>query len=263
MQRMPPEIDECAEAILDAQRANAETQPALAGELRRMEACHRDWRKRGNTASAQASYEEFWRRCRSLLCAPCLDARTDDNADDILSAHAQAIDEQPSLTTMLITFESPAYPFERASNCADDAIKQWRRFSSRKLFKHAVQGHVRGLKLLTDHTQDTLRAEISTVALFRDDSFIREKGGWLSLWNSASKGAPSQKTVHMRLDLRTREGREELRTFARRVATVAVRPVHLCEEQASGIVCDAWKLKTLKSALRGRRLIQFGGVMSR
>lgn len=264
MSEFLPKLDECARAILAAHRTCAERQPNLAVEVRRMEACHQNWRNhRLLMAERDEAADEYWQRCRSLLCAPCQDARISDEVQDILNAHNNAIAADLERETILISFKGPTFRIEDAYCCADDAINQWRRFSARKMFRHAVAGYVRGVELMIDHNSDHIHAQVSAVLLVDDETHVRRKGGWLALWNEAGGGAPSQKTVCLGIDPRTPQGGADLHAFAQRVATVAVRPTQLCEEQPSGIVCDAWKVKKLRAALRARKLIQFRHAMKR
>lgn len=259
-----PELSTFANAILRAHRVNAEVFPHMSDELERMETCLHNWRAHhGLKKAAKASRRAYWQRCRGLFCAPCMDARYTDEALDILERFDAATNVDASLVPTLITFRGPCYRIEDVEACVSETIAHWRRFASRKVFKHAVSGYVRGIEISIDHAHDTAHAESSMLALVGDDTYVQLNGGWLTIWNDARQSAPSQKVACERPDLTTREGMTTFLDLVHRVATVAVRPSHLCEEQPSGIVCDAWKLKTLQAALRSRKLILFGGVMRR
>lgn len=259
-----PELWTFANAILHAHRVNAKVFPNLNDELERMEACLHNWRThKVLKKAAQASRRAFWQRCRSLFCAACMDARYADEALDILERFDAATDVDAKLVPTLITFKGPCYRIEDVEACVSDSIAHWGRFASRKVFKHAVTGYVRGIEISIDHAYDIAHAEISMLALVEDDTHVQLKGGWLHLWNDAHQSAPSQKVACETPDLSTRDGMTTFLNLVNRVATVAVRPRRLCEEQPSGIVCDAWKLKTLRAALKNRKLILFGGKMRR
>ncbi|MBX9861165.1 MAG: protein rep [Hyphomicrobium sp.] len=263
-----PILRDYARAILNAYRNDATHMPALAAELERMEACHRNWlAHHGAAETGTADQEDFWRRCRSSLCAPCHTARTRDDAADILSVFLDAMDddeeEGEGLRPTIVTFKNRAYPLDDAEQCVDDTITQWRRFSSRKHFKHAVAGYVRGVELMTNHENGTVYTEVSALMLVRKTSQIEHAGGWLKLWRKADDNNPAEKATFEQPDIDTREGYLSLVDFVSRVATVAVRPVHLCEEHPHGVVCDARKLKKIKAALSGRRLILFSRRMRR
>lgn len=265
--REVPILDDYARAILDAHRADAALLPKPA-ELERMEACHKNWLAQYDGATADApDQEDFWRRCRSITCAQCHTARTRDDASDILSVLLDAMeaDEKAAegLRPTLITFTNRPYPLENAEECIDDAIAQWRKFSSRKRFKHAVAGYVRGVELIINHDDDTVHAEVSALMLVRKTNQIAIDGGWLTLWRKADDNMPAIKATFEQPDITTQKGCLSVVYFANRVATVAVRPVHLCEEHPHGVVCDARKLKKIKAALSGRRLILFSRRMRR
>lgn len=259
-----PDLDNIARAVLKAYGEHAQSTPELFAELKRMEACHRNWlAHHGMNDANDPEQEDFWRRCRSNICAPCHNARTLDEATDILTSFQDAMEDDDTLVPTLITFANRSYPFDQADECLDDAIAQWRGFSSRKHFKHAVASYVRGVELITNHEHDTVHAEVSALMLVRKINLIDPAGGWLKLWRKADDNMPAEKATFEQPNIDTRDGYLSLIDFASRVATVAVRPLHLCEEHPLGVTCDAGKLKKIKAALSGRRLILFSRGMRR
>ena len=194
---------------------------------------------------------------------PCLDARKHDEASDIHAAYEQAMAGNRHLVPTLITFAGPEHPLEEAAGCVNDAIAHWRRFASRKTVKHAVTGYARGVELVVNHHRNSVHAQTSALALVAKHNHVRQAGGWLELWNAVRSHAPSDKVLCKQPDVSGPEGQAILADSMRRVATVAVRPAHLCESHPSGVVCDAEKLAKLRAALRRRKLIIFGGAMRR
>ena len=257
------ELETFATAILNAHRVIAKVFPNLSTEVERMEACHKRWRAhRTPSAEHKRRFDSFWQRCRSLLCAPCLDARKHDEASDIHAAYKRAMAGKGHLVPTLITFAGPEHPLEEADACVSAAIGHWSRFASRKIFRRVVAGYARGVELVVNHDDNTVRVLVSMLALVEDEHHLEQAGGWLNLWNEVGS-KPSELALCEQPDISEPEGHATLVAFMRRVATVAIRPAHLCESHPSGLVCDAEKLAKLRAALRCRKLIIFGGAMRR
>jgi hypothetical protein len=256
-------LQPCAEAILDTHWRLTEKYPGLTAMVQRMDTCNQNQIARELTDGAVKSLQHAYRRCRALLCSHCQEARTSEEYADIRAAYDAARAEAKDLWTVLMTFSSRSFPLDETPAQVESALTRWQRLQNRKAFKYATVGYVRGLQLTADHHTCRLQSHTSVVALVQRPHAVPSQGDWLDLWNSSGKAEPGVLSHFAKLTPTDEGTGSEVNTFFRRVGAVAIQPDRLCEVHEGTIVCDSRKLAILHQALRTRRLIYFGGLMSR
>ncbi len=259
----PVQIDA---AMITAHGASASEKCALE----RMEACIQNWQQRTSPiAAGRKTHELAHRRCRSLLCPRCQDERMLKNARKISNAFFDAVIDdiktsyECTLTAHYMVFLGHKYPLSSADQCLDDTFNQWDSFSRRKVFQHTVAGFVRGIELDIFHDDDSVSSTVTVLSLVRPLSHADRRGGWKKLWQLSGdeeRVHPTKVESWHPLEQKTNDGLIE-RILA--TAMVGARPTNLSQSGPHGIYCSPEKLATIQTALKGRRLLAFGGSMRR
>jgi hypothetical protein len=249
------------QALLDAHRHHATLDPRSRAEYQRMVICHanqsvppsthQNSRERGSTSH---------QRCKSRLCAPCVEEHRSIAASNIQAAFELGVEQNQASSFIVMSIAGPDYPFQDAAKCVASAMTSWKRFATAKLGKAAIAGYARGLELRIAPSLASVSVHTRLIALINTERYILDHGGWEAVWNTKAVGG------HYRLAELHRHSVDCVAQFAvhsaaREVATVAVRPETLCEVTTQGVRCCPDKLGIVRAALKGRRLICFGGIM--
>ncbi|MBL8845192.1 MAG: protein rep [Hyphomicrobium zavarzinii] len=259
----PVQIDR---AIITAHRASAPAK--LAAE--RMEACIQNWQQRTQaTAGTGNKHALAHRRCRSLLCPRCQDERMHKNMKKISNAFFDTVIDdietsyECTLTAHYMIFLGHKYPLSSADQCLDDTFNQWNSFSRRKVFQRTVAGFVRGIELDVFHDDDSVSSSVTVLALVRPLGHADRRGGWKRLWQLSDHKERVHLTKVESWNPLERGPNDFLIERILATAMVGARPTNLSQSGPLGIHCSPEKLAIIQTALKGRRLLAFGGGMRR
>lgn len=261
--RDKPTLYDFGEAILAAHRTLAHEGQLAPAKLLRMENCFQNRLARDLVVPAIGVPTDSFMRCRNLLCWSCLDERRASYAKHTSELLAGSAAKAATMRLLLITLAGPVVPFFDASECVCDGVRQWQLLSDRRAFRHVADGHVRSMRLVPMHRTKTVYAQTNLLVLARRVETLRTADEWFQEWTSADDRGASRLLSFDCHDFSDRRAAVAIAEFADRVSEVAIAPHDLCEVQDGAVTCDAVKLNVLHEALRGRRLISFGGVLSR
>ena len=169
---------------------------------------------------------------------------------------------------LLLTLTVPNVSSPELNPMLDKMQKAWHKLTKRTKFKGAVRSSFRSLEVTYNEKTDTYHPHFHVLLLVPLHYFTRERGlyihrdEWLSMWQEAT-AIPEITQVDIRR-VRKKSSRKPLEAIAAEVAKYATKPSSYIKESPEGLFeASGSVVETLHYALKGRRLVAFGGLFNK
>lgn len=166
---------------------------------------------------------------------------------------------------LLLTLTVPNVSSAELKLMLDKMQKSWKKLSERKKFSQAIRSWFRSLEVTYNDKTNTFHPHFHILLLVPLHYFTRERGlyihrdEWLSMWQEVT-GLPEITQVDIRR-VRKKSSRKPLEAIAAEVAKYATKPSSYIKESPEGLFeASGSVVETLHYALKGRRLVAFGGL---
>ena len=183
---------------------------------------------------------------------------------ELIHAHkARYVSDVPLLLTLTV----PNVSSNELGSTLTKMQKSWDKFAKRAKFKRAVRSWFRSLEVTHNISRNDYHPHFHILLFVPKDYFERscglyiERNDWLSMWQEAT-GIPEITQVDIRT-VRKKSSRKPLEAIAAEVAKYATKPSSYIKESPKGLFkASESVVETLHYALKGRRLVAFGGLFS-
>ena len=168
---------------------------------------------------------------------------------------------------LLLTLTIPNVSAKELKPALDKMQKSWNDLTRRAKFKRAIRSWFRSLEVTYNDKADTFHPHFHILLLVPKDYFERacglyiERNDWLSMWQEVT-GILEITQVDIRR-VRKKSSRKPLEAIAAEVAKYATKPSSYIKESPEGLFSASGSVvETLHYALKGRRLVAFGGLFN-
>jgi plasmid rolling circle replication initiator protein Rep len=168
---------------------------------------------------------------------------------------------------LLLTLTVPNVSSAELKLMLDKMQKSWKKLSERKKFSKAIRSWFRSLEVTYNEKSDTFHPHFHVLLLVPKDYFERscnlyiERNDWLFMWQEVT-GISEITQVDIRR-VRKKSSRKPLEAIAAEVAKYATKPSSYIKESPEGLFeASGSVVETLHYALKGRRLVAFGGLFN-
>jgi plasmid rolling circle replication initiator protein Rep len=208
--------------------------------------------------------------CKIRGCPNCEAQRSDRISADGIAMVEHHLRTNPTDRLILLTLTVP--------NCWDvdlrseigRVVRAFSKMTSRKKFQRSVKGFVRSLETSWNGERNDYHPHLHVLLVVGAEYFSKDhdlwitQPQWVSLWQSCY--GPSVRIVDVRPVVSTMvDGRlgEAGRGAVHEVCKYVVKPHNLLEERPDGTwYADPDVIETMHDALKGRRLLGFGGCLA-
>jgi plasmid rolling circle replication initiator protein Rep len=198
--------------------------------------------------------------CRERLCTMCSWRRSIKTFYNLSRVLDVAQDEAPELETVFLTLTAKNANGEDLPAALDTMYQGWRiLMNHRRIKKVNLAGWFRALEITYNKNEDTYNQHFHVILLvdkgyFHDPKRYLHTTDWVKLWR-ASCHLDYDPICHIKA---VRTGKDKKRAHVAEVAKYTVKEDDVIQKDASRTVRV---VDVLGTALRGRRLFAFGGIL--
>lgn len=205
--------------------------------------------------------------CQARLCVMCQWRKSlviRKQVLDLVHWHREKYSTDVPLLLTLTVVNVPGDELNRTISCMNDA---WQRLVQRKVIRKAVRSWFRSLEVTYNRERQDFHPHFHALLMVpknyfdkRYDLYVPQQE-WLRLWKSSMRDDRITQ-----IDIRTIKARKEgkLESLAAEVAKYATKPSSYVEEKSGGLLeATPLVVENLHYALKGRRLIGFGGLFKK
>ncbi len=204
--------------------------------------------------------------CKERLCPMCAWRRSLLLAYQVRRVAHAALEHRPGLRFILLTPTIPNVPAEGLGEGVTTLLEGWYRLMKRREVKSVLEGSFRAVEVTrSKHRGDYhphLHAMLAVPPKYFDGKNYLSRDRWLDLWRESTRIVEITQ-----LDVRTvkprKQGDDALAGAAAEVAKYAVKPGKGDESAfiRPTMQATAEAVSVLHKGLRGRRLVQYGGLL--
>jgi plasmid rolling circle replication initiator protein Rep len=205
--------------------------------------------------------------CRTRLCPMCQWRKSLVMFHQVLALVHSHRAKYTSDIPLLLTLTVPNAKADELKSILDKMQKSWDKLAKRAVFKHSVRSWFRALEVTYNAGSDTYHPHYHILLLVPMNYFKRSRGlyisrnEWLSLWQEVT-GMRDITQVDIRR-VRKQSSRKPLEAISAEVAKYATKPSSYIEKSPQGVLkASEGVIKALHYALKGRRLVAFGGLFN-
>jgi plasmid rolling circle replication initiator protein Rep len=203
--------------------------------------------------------------CRERLCPMCAFRRSLLLAYQVRRVAHAALLRRPALRFILLTPTIPNVPAERLSEGVTSLLEGWKRLTERAEVKSVLEGSFRAVEVTrSKHRGDYhphLHALLAVPPKYFDGKNYLSRDRWLDLWCESTR-MPEITQLDVRVVKPKGSGDDALAGAAAEVAKYAVKPGKGDESAfiRPTMTATAEAVSAVHNGLRGRRLVQYGGL---
>lgn len=205
--------------------------------------------------------------CRKRLCPMCQWRKSLVMFHQVLTLIHAHSEKYRSDIPLLLTLTVPNVKAGDLKLMLDKMQKSWDRFAKRAKFKKAIRSWFRALEVTYNAELNTYHPHFHILLLVPRNYFECKYGlyidhdEWLALWQEVT-GMPEITQVDIRR-VRKQSSRKPLEAISAEIAKYATKPSSYIQKTAEGHLRASEKvIETLHYALKGRRLVAFGGFFT-
>jgi plasmid rolling circle replication initiator protein Rep len=205
--------------------------------------------------------------CRTRLCPMCQWRKSlvmFHQVLELIHAHRK---EYTSDIPLLLTLTVPNVKADELKQMLDKMQNAWYTLAKRVRFKKSVRSWFRALEVTYNAESDTYHPHYHILLLVPMNYFVYSRGlyisrdEWLALWQEVT-GMREITQVDIRR-VRKQSSRKPLEAISAEVAKYSTKTSSYIQKTNEGHLRASGKvIKTLHYALKGRRLVAFGGLFS-
>lgn len=219
--------------------------------------------------------------CKDRMCPSCQRRRSLKVFHQIQGVCTGILKERPSTCFLMLTLTVPNVHKDKLSETLTHMFDSWGRLSRRSDFKKAIFGWFRSLEVTVekkraDHYHPHFHILLAVPSGYFKKKIYISQPRWLELWQEATR-QPEITQVDVRrvkpskrkqsqgateLNEQGGSSQEAIASASAEVGKYATKPGDYLEEvEQNEFRADGETVEVLAEALRGRRIIAFGGAM--
>ena len=206
--------------------------------------------------------------CRCRLCVMCQWRKSLAMYHQVITLVHAHKNRYKSDIPLLLTLTVPNVAGEELSSCLDDMQVAFRKLMDRRGVKRAVRSWFRGLEVTYNRERRDYHPHYHVLLLVPDGYFKYERGlyierdCWLELWQESTGNDEITQVDVRRVKKRSHKGGIE--SVSAEVSKYATKPSSYVRKLSGGeFEADSVVVETLHKALKGRRLVGFGGLFTK
>jgi len=206
--------------------------------------------------------------CRCRLCIMCQWRKSLVMYHQVITLVHAHKNRYKSDIPLLLTLTVPNVAGEDLSSCLDNMQVAFRKLMDRRGVKRAVRSWFRGLEVTYNRERRDYHPHYHVLLLVPKNYFEHSKGlyidrdRWLELWQQAT-AMPEITQVDVRR-VKKRSGKGGIESVSAEVSKYATKPSSYVRRSSGGeFEADSAVVETLHKALKGRRLVGFGGLFNK
>lgn len=209
--------------------------------------------------------EAYFCKCRQ--CVMCQGLKSNFIRKQVIDLTHEHLKKYSSDVPLLLTLTIPNEPGENMVKIIDKMTAAWKRLMQLKKVKGATRSWFRSLEITYNPDRDDFHPHFHAVLMVPKAYFCKKNGlyiirdEWLRLWKQCMRDDRITQ-----VDIRTLKpkGKGELEAFVGEAAKYATKPSsYILENEIGQHEADPKVVSDLHHALRGRRLVAYGGVFSK
>ncbi len=204
--------------------------------------------------------------CRERLCPMCTFRRSLLLAYQVRRVARAALERRPKLRFILLTPTIPNVPAESLSEGITALLEGWRRLTERAEVRRVIEGSFRAVEVTYSKNRRDyhphLHALLAVPPKYFDGHNYLSRDRWLDLWRESTR-MPEVTQLDVRTVKPKGSGDDALAGAAAEVAKYAVKPGRGDESAfiRRTMQDTAEAVSALHKGLKGRRLVQYGGLL--
>ena len=206
--------------------------------------------------------------CRDRLCPACQKRRSLVVFHQVKNVCSAISTDFPTYKYVLLTLTVPNVPVADLPPKITDMSKAWGRLVKRKEFSTAVKGWFRTLEITYNAKQDTYHPHYHVLLCVPSGYFKNyyiKQSRWLELWQESMKDhSITQIDVRVIKPNPNRKGTDAISSAAAEVGKYATKPSDYLDRVPNSkerYIASKKIVRDLAVAIRGRKLVAFGGLM--
>lgn len=208
--------------------------------------------------------EAYFCKCRQ--CVTCQGLKSNFIRKQVIDLTHEHLAKYSTDIPLLLTLTVLNEPGENMIKTIDKMTAAWKRFTQLQKVKGATRSWFRSLEITYNSDRDDFHPHFHAVLMVPKTYFRRKSGlyitrdGWLKLWQQSMRDDRITQVDIRRLKPK---GKGELEAFVGEVAKYATKPSsYVLEDEIGQYEADPKVVSDLHHALRGRRLVAYGGYFS-
>lgn len=208
--------------------------------------------------------EAYFCKCRQ--CVTCQGLKSNFIRKQVIGLTHEHLKRYSTDVPLLLTLTIPNEPGENMIKTIDKMTAAWKRLMQLKKVKGATRSWFRSLEITYNPDRDDFHPHFHAVLMVPKAYFCKKNGlyiirdEWLRLWKQCMRDDRITQ-----VDIRTLKpkGKGELEAFVGEAAKYATKPSsYILENEIGRYEADSQVVTDLHHALRGRRLVAYGGYFS-
>jgi plasmid rolling circle replication initiator protein Rep len=204
--------------------------------------------------------------CEKRLCPMCAWRRSLLLAYQVRKVAHVALERRPGLRFILLTPTIPNVPAEKLGEGVTTLLDGWHRLMKRREVKGVLEGYFRAVEVTYSKDRGDYHPHIHALLIvppkYFDGRNYLSRERWLDLWRESTR-MPDITQLDVRTVKPKTNGSDPLAGAAAEVAKYAVKPGRGDESAfiRPTMTATAEAVSALHKGLKGRRLVQYGGLL--
>lgn len=204
--------------------------------------------------------------CKCRQCVMCQGRKSNFIRKQVIDLAHEHLARYSTDVPLLLTLTVPNEPGSNMIQTINQMTAAWKRLMQLKKVKGATRSWFRSLEITYNHDRDDFHPHFHAV-LMMPKLYFRRKSGlyitrdeWLRLWKQSMR---DDRITQVDIRKLKPKGKGELEAFVGEAAKYATKPSsYILENEMGRYEADPQVVSDLHYALRGRRLVAYGGVFS-
>lgn len=204
--------------------------------------------------------------CKCRQCVMCQGRKSNVVRKQVIDLTHEHLTRYSTDVPLLLTLTVPNEPGSNMIKTIDQMTAAWKRLMQLKKVKSATRSWFRSLEITYNSDRDDFHPHFHAVLMVPKNYFRRESGlyitrdEWLELWQQSMRDDGITQ-----VDIRKIKSKDigEIEAFVGEAAKYATKPSsYILENEQGRYEADSQVVSDLHYAIRGRRLVAYGGLFS-
>jgi plasmid rolling circle replication initiator protein Rep len=204
--------------------------------------------------------------CKCRQCVMCQGRKSNVIRKQVIDLTREHLARYSTDVPLLLTLTVPNEPGENMIKTIDKMTAAWKRLMQLKVVKGATRSWFRSLEITYNPDRDDFHPHFHAVLMVPKAYFLKKSGlyitrdEWLKLWQQSMRDDRITQ-----VDIRRIQSKDfgEIEAFVGEAAKYATKPSsYILENEIGRYEADPQVVSDLHYAIRGRRLVAYGGLFS-
>jgi plasmid rolling circle replication initiator protein Rep len=204
--------------------------------------------------------------CKCRQCVMCQGRKSNVIRKQVIDLTREHLARYSTDVPLLLTLTVPNEPGSNMIKTIDQMTAAWKRLMQLKVVKEATRSWFRSLEITYNPDRDDFHPHFHAVLMVPKVYFLKKSGlyitrdEWLKLWQQSMRDDRITQ-----VDIRRIQSKDfgEIEAFVGEAAKYATKPSsYILENEIGKYEADPQVVSDLHYAIRGRRLVAYGGLFS-